>query len=360
MTLLFHISHWFLQITFLIVAVIFLLRPILIKIFDRFGYLRYVALVILAALLWLRPFVSPCYAVHSGADAPLHQWLCQFLPPGEPLAAALGFILLMAQAFYLNSILIRIKVIPKKSLLPAALYILLMSQSISGLTLNPVLCGAAFVIPAIDLIFKSRVGKNLFNYVFLSGILLAIATLFCFEFIFLFPLLFVSFLIFQNSSGLRAGFFAIAGFVTIFLLLFLYYLIAEDPGEQMGVYVNRFLYPPLFWQELELTQYILIGWQMYIYYMAISTIIANREKLNDYTRKIMFFSISFVLLSLVSIFYMMDDLEMALMLPAIPSTIFMGAYISLTTKKVMMSMVEMFLLTSCLVLFFYNLYWAVC
>ncbi len=51
MTLLFHISHWFLQITFLIVAVIFLLRPILIKLFDRFGYLRYITLVILAALV---------------------------------------------------------------------------------------------------------------------------------------------------------------------------------------------------------------------------------------------------------------------------------------------------------------------
>jgi hypothetical protein len=124
--------------------------------------------------------------------------------------------------------------------------------------------------------------------------------------------------------------------------------------------VQRFLYPPLFWQELEIAQYILIGWQLYIYYMAISSIIINKDKLNDYSRKIMAFSISFVLLSLVSIMHMMDNLNLALMLTAIPSTIFMGAYISLSTNKKMMAYVEMMLLTSCLLLIFYNLYWAVC
>lgn len=341
-------------------VLVFLLRPIIIKLFDRYGYLRSIALVILAAMLWLRPFVSPCVGSSGGADAPLHRWLSQLLLPGEPTAAALGFILLLAEAFYLNFILIRINVIPKKSLLPAAFYILLMSQSVQGLTLNPVLCGAAFVLPALDLIFRSRDGRNLTVNIFSTAILFALASLFCFEFLFFFPLLFVSLIVYKNTLPLRMSMVAIAGFAAVFLLLFLFYFLVGGVAEQMGVYAKRVLYPPLFWQELEMAQYILIGWQVSIYYMAISTVIANRDKLNDYTRKTMFLSISFLLLSLVSVLYMLDKLELALMLPAIPSTIFMGAYISLTTNKKMMGFLEMMLLTSCLVLFFYNLWWVEC
>lgn len=330
-----------------------------VKLLSRHAYLQYIILVILAAGLWLRPFMSGCGMIEAGPESPLYQWLYTIIPAKGKAAVIIGFILILIEAISLNYILIKNQLLPPKTLFTAYIYVLIMSQSPAVLTLNPVICGSLFAIPAFGLILWIYRHPKPYYIVFLAAMLLAIASMFCFEMIFFLALVFISFLVFGKRDA-RLVILASSGFIFVYLLLFLFYFLTDSPENSLSYYIKWFTHPPMFWTQIEIYQYILLGWQVYIMYMAIKYIAINMKTLKKGMQKMLLLCIYFIPLSLFSIFYMLGNLGMAVLLSAMPFSIFLGIYISLTTKKSMIWLQLMFLFSWYLGLFLQNMYLAKC
>ena len=112
--------------------------------------MQYLVLIIIAALLWLRAYISPCSNIDANDISPLYALLLNALPANTLLGSIAAFALLLAEALILNFILIRHDLLPKNSLVAALVFVVLMSIMPQAIGLGPILCAAAFIIPGFD------------------------------------------------------------------------------------------------------------------------------------------------------------------------------------------------------------------
>ncbi len=302
-----------------------------IKFFKSSFYLQYVLLLLMAAGLWIRPCLDTCPLVSPGPESPLFQLLLEIMPANGLLLALTGFILLIIEAFYLNYILIKHEIVPKNSLITAFIYVLVMSQSLLALNLNPVLCAAFFIIPAFDRILSTYGTPDPTKDVYSAAFLLALASLFHFAGIFFIILLILSFVVFGTFS-IRMIFVSVAGVFTVYLYLFLYYFLANMLEGQWCLYINWFSHVPEFNTSLPLIQYGIWGMMLALFLDTFFFAAARMNEWNIKVRKMILLSIYFVFIGLGSMIYLIDDLHMAMMMISIPTTIFIAGYLSVKRK----------------------------
>ncbi len=158
----------------------------LAKLHTKHAYLHYIILIVLATGLWIRPLINGCWMVEAGDEIPFYQWLYTIIPTESIAVVFTGFTLVIIEAILLNYILIKHRLLPPNTYFTFYIYVLIMSQSPIVLTLNPVICGALFAIPSIGLILYINSHPKPATITFFSTVLMAIASMFCFEMIFFF------------------------------------------------------------------------------------------------------------------------------------------------------------------------------
>jgi hypothetical protein len=269
----------------------------------------------------------------------------------------LGFCLLLLQAFYLNYILIKHEIAPKNSLITAFIYIILMSQSISALNLNPALCAATFIIPALDRILCTYGIPDPTRDVFSAAFLLALASLFHFASIFLILLLILSFYVFGTFS-IRMLFVSIAGVVAVYIYLFLYYFLTDNLEGQWCFYVNWFKHIPKPDSSVMLVQYIVWGLTFSFLLDAFFYTATRLREWNIKIRKIILLNMYFLILGFASMLYLLDDPETAALMISIPIAIFIAGY--LLVKRKVPFFLEVYLYSWYIMVFFNNILIAEC
>ena len=112
----------------------------LIRFFRSSYIIQYALLAIIAAALWAGAFIQP-QNMPEGVEyvTPLYNLLADLLHEFPRIMVSLAFVLILLEAFILNSILIYHDMVPKNSLLPSFIFILLMSSAPGLLNLYPVL-----------------------------------------------------------------------------------------------------------------------------------------------------------------------------------------------------------------------------
>lgn len=314
-------------------------------------------MIVLAAALWIRPFFSECVWISEVPESPLFQLLLTIIPPGSILTTLLGFVLLILEAFYLNYILIKHEIIPKNSLITAFIYVMIMSQSLPALGLNPVLCASFFIIPAFDRILCTYGTPDPTRDVFSAAFLLALASLFHFASIFFIILLILSFAVFGTFS-IRMIFVSLAGVISVYIYLFLYYFLIDSLAGQWCLYINWFLTIPEYNTSLPLIQYGI--WAMMLSFF-LDAFFFRTTRMNEWNlkiRKMILLSIYFVFVGIGSMIYLIDDLQTAMMMIAIPVAIFITGYLSV--KRRVTWFLEIYLWAWYLFVFVNNLLVAEC
>ncbi len=329
----------------------------LISKFRSSFYLQYVLLIVLTAAMWIRGFITDCPPLSTGDESPLFQLFYTILPTEGFIMPLIGLLLLMLEAFYLNYILIKHEIVPKNSLITAFVYVMIMSQSLPALSLNPVICAAFFVIPALDKILKTYGTADPTRDVFSAALLLALASLFHFPAIFFALILFGSFFVFGTFS-IRIFFVGVAGIFTVYLYLFLYYFLNGQLDGLICLYVNWFSSIPHFSDQLPYTQYVLWVFQAIILLEAFFLVLAGMNERNISIRKMILLMIYFLLFSLGSVVYMLDDLRMASLMPALPISIFIATYVA--NRKKLSWILELFFVIWLIVTIVHNLLIAEC
>jgi len=269
----------------------------------------------------------------------------------------IGFIVMILEAFYLNYILIKHEIVPKNTLISAFVFMIVMSQSLSALSLNPVLCAAFFVIPALDKVLSTYGTADPTRDVFSAALLLTLASLFHFPAIFLALILFSSLIVFGTFS-LRIFFVGIAGIITVYLYLFLYFFMVDQMDGLLCLYINWFSSITPFSDPLPYTQYLMWVFQGIILLEAVFFVLAGMNERNISIRKMILLVIYFLLFAFGSAVYMLDDIRMASLMPAIPISIFIATY--LANRKKISWILEVYFMAWFIVTFIHNLLIAEC
>lgn len=218
-----------------------------------------VYLILAAVVLWAdRLFFSKSLPQEILQPAPFYEWLMALLNPFALLPVIIGLILIVIQAFIIQSLVVNNSLLSKPSWLPALLYIVLMSSDPALLSLNPVLISNLFLLWAMARMLNSFVEEKVLHEVFNAGLLVAIASLFYFPasiFLIWVFLVLIEFFLF-NLKGVIA---AMLGFITPFFFLLTGYFLFDSLNEDLSEKYLQREFLLVFQQPFELFPVILIS-----------------------------------------------------------------------------------------------------
>ncbi len=197
----------------------------LIGIFKKSTVFTPLVLILVALLLWLDGFLLAGTQVGPlQQSAPLFAIMGPFIENFPLLQVLTAWVFLILQAFLINYVVTSKGLMDRYTLLPALLYIVVMSSSFSMLWLHPVLFANLFLILALNKIFDSYHEKHVAREVYNVGLLVAMAGLFYAPAALFFLMSLASLFVYRvaNLRGLLAH---LTGFATpFFFLIIVYYL----------------------------------------------------------------------------------------------------------------------------------------
>jgi hypothetical protein len=195
-----------------------------IKFFRKSYLLQYLALFFISVILWLPGYVKPLIAQPD---------LDPFLNPGFSLILWLNqksilagflfaFVLVFFSAIMLNRILETYDLIPKNNLIPALVYMVLMSHSTEQQSLNPILISGLCLLVVLYIMFSIYNENEAYSTIFNAGVLIAFSSFFYFpSFIFIF-FVWLTFFVYRLYHW-REWVIVLAGFITPWLFLLVYF-----------------------------------------------------------------------------------------------------------------------------------------
>jgi hypothetical protein len=234
--------------------------------------------------------------------------------------------------------------IPKNSLLPAFLYILLMSSFVNFQNIHPLLFANLFLITALQIILKTYSKPECYEQIFIATLLISLGSMFYFPVIFFILFVWLVFLIFSLIKW-REWVISIFGFSTPYLFLFSFYFITDTFGNKIDTYILFFKKIAFKIPHFTTTTIVFLSITGLLFIFSIFTILPRlNEKSIFYRKKIIVF-ITFVLISILSLFFSKDFFVFHLCLFFIPFSYFFSNYM-LQIKKLIISEVLYLILFS--------------
>ncbi|HOV10374.1 MAG TPA: hypothetical protein PLL90_01275 [Bacteroidales bacterium] len=197
------------------------------RIFKYHTNFQIVFILLSALALWLPAFIKSV-AMLDVFDLSFGYNILYLKIYSTPwLYTGLAFVLLLAEALVLNTMLSEFKIAPKNSFLPAFLYILLMSSSPNLLTLHPFIIVNAFIITILMLLFEIKNKDSGYREIFLCGILTGLASLFYFKAAGLLIIVWIFILLYRPFTW-REWFISLLGVATVYIYLFAYFFLTDQ------------------------------------------------------------------------------------------------------------------------------------
>ena len=146
----------------------------MLRLFKQSAPVQIAAIIIAAALLWVRAFIEPIPMAAEYHFAPIYTLFYSWLNMTPRLASAVALLFVMAEGLWLNIILVEFKAAKPNSLMPTLLYLLAMSWNSHCLTITPMLLVNIMVIASFSQLLSNgatslNVSRN-FNAAFCIGL----------------------------------------------------------------------------------------------------------------------------------------------------------------------------------------------
>jgi len=200
----------------------------LLKLFRQTFFKQIAFLVALSLLLWLPGFISP---LHSIKWDPLSfsYYLFPNSTNSSPLISGiLGFFLVLSEGFILAYLLTKHELAPKNNFFTSFLFILFISRAPEYLSLLPIHFGLLFILLGTTQLLDNfnRTENN--SFLLTASIYFSIASLFIPSALLLFPVIWVSLLLFQQFNW-RSIPISFIGLITpYFFIFFIYFWLDLD------------------------------------------------------------------------------------------------------------------------------------
>ena len=210
--------------------------------FFRKSYLfQYILLFLLAIGLWLGAFIHPpVIPVDTESSlTPGYSLLLSLLMGIQLLHVILALVLVISGAMVFNYSLTKFDLVPKNTLVPAMVYIVLMSYSPGLLALHPGAIPALLTVLILFYLFQVYTEEEAFSQIFNIGLLIGISSLFYFPSIFFILFIWLTFIVYRLYSW-REWTIPLAGIITPYLFLFTYYFLDDKLEPAYLAYASYF------------------------------------------------------------------------------------------------------------------------
>ncbi|MBA4411292.1 MAG: DUF6427 family protein [Bacteroidota bacterium] len=198
---------------------------------------HYFLIPFIAVAIWFRSFMYPAlYSFYPGENMMILYQPVNYLLGSSPLAShitALIFVILLA--FLILKLNVQYAFIRSRTFLPPSLFVLITSGMADLRAMHPVYPAALFLILAIDRIFNTYDKESIHSNAFDSGVFLAIGSLFYFNLVFFFPLLWFSFIILRPNVNWREYILTSLGFSLPWLAALSFYVITDRTDELIQI-----------------------------------------------------------------------------------------------------------------------------
>ena len=212
----------------------------LIAFFRSSFIIQYIALLLIAAALWIGAFMHPVpIPVFPGFENPVYGLAYGWLSRIDWIIIPLAFVILLVEAFILNTVLIYHDIVPKNSLLPSVVYITLMSSNPIILNIYPALLAIMIFIFFLNIIFPMYEQEDNLIPVLSASLLLSIGSLVYYPLVLLFPLLWMCFIIYRILKW-REWVVSIIGIILPYIYLIVYYFWTDRLPEIFNSYLAFF------------------------------------------------------------------------------------------------------------------------
>lgn len=279
---------------------------------------------------------------YSPTNTPLYDIFRNLLSNHTVLKIILSFTLLILQALLLKRILSTNDLTPKNSLLPAFLYILLMSSFSNFQNIQPLLFANFFLIIALQNILAAYSNPESYEQIFIASLMISLGSFFYFPVIFFTLFIFLVFLIFSILKW-REWIISLLGFLIPYLFLFSYYFLTDIIENKLHSYILFFKNIGFLHPKFTASIYIYFSLLSIYFILAFFSTYSRLSERSIFYRKKIIVLIMFIIISLVSIFFSKEFFMFHLCLLFIPFSFFIPNYM-LQIKKFIISEIMYLLL----------------
>ena len=212
----------------------------LIKFFRSSFLIQYFALVLLTAAIWIPGFLAnPGLPVEPQLITPLYNLAHYVLGMLGFASPAVAVAIVLISALTLNNILVFHDLTPKNNILPAFIFILLISSNPLTLCSYPVILSLPFFTWFLHTIYKMNDEPENYMEVFNASILISVISLIYPLAIILFPFIWLALLVYGTVNGRNIIISLIAVSLPYLYLLF-YFFWTDQLNAALSSYHNFF------------------------------------------------------------------------------------------------------------------------
>jgi len=213
----------------------------LIKILRKSYPPQYFFLLLLGVLLWLGTFIKPISVVTNINELlnPGYFFIVSLFGQQALPANIFAFVLIIAGALLFNYTLTKNDLVPKNTLIPSLVYLVLMSHSPNLLYFHPAIISGFLIILVLHYIFQVYTEEQAFPQIFNAGLLLGLSSLFYFPSFYFILFIWITFVLYRLFKW-REWLITIFGFITPYILLFTYYFWFDKLNEALLAYSDYF------------------------------------------------------------------------------------------------------------------------
>lgn len=296
------------------------------KFFESNNPLLLIPVFIIGSFFWINAFINPPDVVNTANIAMFYKSIFHVFNKTPFLSVLFAYILVFIQAYIIFNIIQQNKLINKNSFISLLIYILLMSAINNLQTLSPVLFANLFILLSIRIIMNIYGSDEPFHQVFMSGLLISIASLFYFPASFFLLIIFISFIIYKIFKW-REWLIVIIGFALPYFFISVFLFLTDNFFITFQKYRNYIL-------DIKFINYhhtlhekifiILMG--LLILFSVFNIIFTNRAKLIKIRLSFIFF-LWFLLITIFFMFIGNDNTSIFFMIIYIPLTIILSNFI---------------------------------
>lgn len=232
-----------------------------IRFFKSSFFIQYLVIGIIGLALWITSFLDPPGMPAPEGPVPLYSLLYSWLAAFPVTASIAGFCLVVAETYWLSTILSRHDLVLKNSSLSALVFLVMMSFLPEQLTLNPINIALGFMILILHHLLISYNKPEHLDRIFAAGFFTAVAGMFYLPFLLWFVFVIIGFLVIRAGNW-RAWLAAFIGLLTPALYLATWHYWQEDFIASVLAYRDFFSRILFFPSPFHLDFYILSGFTL--------------------------------------------------------------------------------------------------
>jgi len=282
---------------------------------------NYILFPLLAVVVWLKSLIHPeIYSFYPGeTQSLLYQPVARLFKDAALLQSIASLVILLALALMVLQINNRYSFIRVRTMLPAPLFIIMISGLVDLHTLHPVYFAAFFVLVAIHRFFAAFDQVKPFSAVLDAGLFLGVAALFYFNIVVLFPAFIIGIPILARETRWREFVILITGFLLPLLFAVSYAFVTDQLLETLKIFEINTLTPNNHFKG-NFTLQIYLGFLIILTLLGSIKIIQQYDTKKVSTRK--FFTVFFLLFvtSLASFTFVPATSQEMLVITLIPVT----------------------------------------